>query len=297
MHDPNGKWERRRFFGSRRSPLLLSLGSLAALALEGLHCSHTHSLTLPRAAEVGLQSMALTKQQKGAPAATGRKKRSATVRRTVAELELRRTPQQARGQATFDGILDATAELLDAVGGEKITTNLIAEVAGVNVATLYQYFPNKQAVLLELFKRQGEARIRVGENRLAGASETGDWRKAIANAVQAVAEARANTPGTVPLRQAMRSSPELLEHEQRYSGHFAAALAAELQVVGVRRERALLVATCAVEALTALLDLWSIETRGRDRQVIEEAKTLLLGYLAPYFEKGRTAATSAPKRR
>ncbi len=74
-------------------------------------------------------------------------------------LELRRTPMQARGQATFEGILDATAGLLDKVGGDKVTTNLIARAAGVNVATLYQYFPNKQAVLLELFKRQSEARI------------------------------------------------------------------------------------------------------------------------------------------
>ncbi|MCE3286104.1 MAG: hypothetical protein K0R70_2360, partial [Steroidobacteraceae bacterium] len=40
------------------------------------------------------------------------------------ELDLRRTPMQARGQATFERILDATAELLDKVGTESLTTNL-----------------------------------------------------------------------------------------------------------------------------------------------------------------------------
>lgn len=241
--------------------------------------------------------MASTKKNKAAPAVPARRKGSKASRRQVAELELRRTPMQARGQATFDGILDATAGLLEDVGGDKVTTNLIAKAAGVNVATLYQYFPNKQAVLLELFKRHSEASIQLGKSRIAGISGADDWRRIIGATIQSVAQARAAMPGTVALRQVMRSSPELLEHEQRYSQHMAAALAAELQAVGVRRDRATLVARCAVETLTALLDLWSIGTGGRDDRMVDEAKTLLLAYLAPYFEQGRRRAGSARKRR
>ena len=100
-------------------------------------------------------------------------------------------------------------------------------------------------------------------------------------------------PGTVALRQVMRSSPELLEHEQLYSQHMAAALAEELQAVGVKRDRAMRVARCAVETLTALLDLWSIDGDSRDDLVIDEAKTLILAYLAPDFEKGGRAARGA----
>jgi AcrR family transcriptional regulator len=239
--------------------------------------------------------MASTKKVKSARAVAARRKGSRRSRRQVAELELRRTPLQARGQATFEGILDATAGLLDDVGGDKVTTNLIARAAGVNVATLYQYFPNKQAVLFELFKRQSEARIQLGGDLIAGASAADDWRKVIGSAIQAVAEARAGMPGAVALRQVMRSSPQLLEHEQQYSQHMSAALAAELQAVGVKRDRAQLVARCAVETLTALLDLWSIETRGGDDRVVDEAKTLILGYLAPYFEKSLDRTGSARK--
>ena len=218
-------------------------------------------------------------------------------RRSLTELELRRTPMQARGQATFEEILDATAGLLDKVGGDKVTTNLIARAAGVNVATLYQYFPNKQAVLLELFKRQSEARIRIGERLLAGIGATDDWRKVIGGAVQVIAKARAEMTGTLALRQIMRSSPQLLEHERRYAQHMSAVLAAGLQAAGVKDDRAQLVARCAVETLTALLDLWSIETRGDDDRVVEEAKTLLLGYLAPYFESARNRAAIGRKDR
>jgi len=203
---------------------------------------------------------------------------------------------QARGQATFEGILDATARLLDDVGGDRVTTNLIAKAAGVNVATLYQYFPNKQAVLLELFKRQSEARIQLGDTRIAGSSTADDWRKVLGGAIQAVAETRAQMPGTMALRQVMRSSPQLLEHEQLYSQHMSATLAAELQAVGVKRERALLVARCAVETMTALLDLWSIETRGGDDRVVDETKTVVLAYLAPYFDNARSQTARARKR-
>jgi AcrR family transcriptional regulator len=241
--------------------------------------------------------MASNTKGKTASTVTARRKSSRISGRQVTELELRRTPRQARGQATFEAILDATARVLDAVGSDKVTTNLIAKAADINVATLYQYFPNKQAVLLELFKRQSETRILLGKSRITGSSGADDWRRIIGNTIQSVAQARAAMPGTVALRQAMRSSPELLGHEQRYSQQMAAALAAELQAVGVRRDRALLVARCAVETLTALLDLWSIETSGRDDRVVDEAKTLILAYLAPYFDNGRNRTDSARKRR
>lgn len=241
--------------------------------------------------------MASTKKGSSATAASPRRKGSKPPRRKLTELELRRAPMQARGLATFDEILDATASLLDKVGGDKLTTNLIARAAGVNVATLYQYFPNKQAVLLELFKRQSEARVRLGEKLLAGSGVADDWRKVIGNAIQVIAKARAEMPGAMALRQVMRSSPQLLDHERFFAQHMSAVLAAELQAVGVKSDRAQLVARCAVETLTALLDLRSVESRAGDDRVVDEIKALLVGYLAPYFDSGRNRTASARKDR
>jgi AcrR family transcriptional regulator len=190
---------------------------------------------------------------------------------------------QARGQATFDGILDATAALLEQVGGEGLTTNLIARAADVNVATLYQYFPNKQAVLLELFRRQSDRHIQMSDARLQGLHQSADWRRVIAGLIQDVTEARASTPGTTALRQLMRSSPDLLAHEQTYAKHMAATLAQELRDAGVKREQAMLVARSTIEALTALLDWWQIGTGGRDKAIVAEAKAMVTNYLAPYL--------------
>lgn len=65
----------------------------------------------------------------------------------------RKRPSQARSRATFEAILEATAELLVVDGYEKTSTNRIAERAGVSVGSLYQYFPNKEALLIELAER------------------------------------------------------------------------------------------------------------------------------------------------
>lgn len=85
------------------------------------------------------------------------------LERRPVDVEVRKRPIQARGTATFDAILDATARLLEEAGHEVITTNLVAEVAGVNIATLYQYFPSKEAILLALFRRDTDIRIAAGE--------------------------------------------------------------------------------------------------------------------------------------
>ncbi|MCB1688751.1 MAG: TetR/AcrR family transcriptional regulator [Halioglobus sp.] len=68
------------------------------------------------------------------------------VRQSVELLE-KNKPQQERAKRTYEGILAAAAELLIEVGVERISTNLVAERAGITVPALYRYFPNKYAVL------------------------------------------------------------------------------------------------------------------------------------------------------
>lgn len=76
----------------------------------------------------------------------------------------RRTPRQPRSEATVGAILEAAFQLLEAGGGEALTTNHIAERAGVSVGTLYQYFRGKRAILAALAQRRAAAaRDRIAE--------------------------------------------------------------------------------------------------------------------------------------
>ncbi len=71
-------------------------------------------------------------------------------------LEPRKSPVQARSAASVDAILDATIQVLLSVGKERLTTTRVAMRAGVSVGTLYQYFPNKTALLRAVLKRHLE---------------------------------------------------------------------------------------------------------------------------------------------
>ena len=69
------------------------------------------------------------------------------ARKTASRSEPRKTPVQARSNVSVDAILKATVQVLLGVGKEKLTTTRVAARAGVSVGTLYQYFPNKSALL------------------------------------------------------------------------------------------------------------------------------------------------------
>lgn len=68
----------------------------------------------------------------------------------------RKRPSQARAQFTVEAVLDAASQVLVRAGYDKATTTRVAELAGVSVGTLYQYFPNKAALFGELLLRELE---------------------------------------------------------------------------------------------------------------------------------------------
>ena len=61
--------------------------------------------------------------------------------------KMRKGPKQERSRETVDAILEATAHILARKGWAGLTTNEVAQVAGVSIGSLYQYFPNKLALI------------------------------------------------------------------------------------------------------------------------------------------------------
>lgn len=68
----------------------------------------------------------------------------------------RKNASQARSRATVDALVEATARILVREGFEKTSTNRIAEIAGVSVGSLYQYFPSKEALVAAVIDRHNE---------------------------------------------------------------------------------------------------------------------------------------------
>jgi len=69
-------------------------------------------------------------------------------------VEPRKQAKQERSRTTIDVLLEATARVVSQAGLDRATTNRIAEVAGVSVGSLYQYFPGKESLLAALIERE-----------------------------------------------------------------------------------------------------------------------------------------------
>jgi len=69
------------------------------------------------------------------------------------DLKPRKLPQRAHGKASFAAIVDGCARLLRDQGPLDLTTNAIAEKAGVGIGTVYEFFPNKEAIVAQVAER------------------------------------------------------------------------------------------------------------------------------------------------
>jgi AcrR family transcriptional regulator len=89
---------------------------------------------------------------------------------------MRKAPKQARSRATVEFIIQAAARVLGRQGWARFTTNEVADAAGVSVGSLYQYFPNKHALVDAIMQRHFDSVLAV--LRSVDASEQGSSKKA-----------------------------------------------------------------------------------------------------------------------
>lgn len=114
-------------------------------------------------------------------------------RRSTVPLAPRRRPRQARAQETTRAILEAAARVFAAHGYAAGTTNRIAEAAGVSIGSLYEYFPNKDAILVALMEQhiaEGETVMRS----LLAQTRPGKLRTVVRMFVQAMIALHAHAP-------------------------------------------------------------------------------------------------------
>jgi AcrR family transcriptional regulator len=130
----------------------------------------------------------------------------------VPELKPRKLPRQARSQATVEAILEASARILGETGYAGLSTNGIARRAGVSIGSLYEFFPNRDAILLALTQQRLaalERDVRAGVERALARRGAGAVEGLIRAIVEAVAADRALY--RVLLREApfLRKRPEI----------------------------------------------------------------------------------------
>lgn len=113
----------------------------------------------------------------------------------------RRRPTQWRARQTVEAVLDAVIRILKREGTGAVTTNRIAEVAGVSIGSLYQYFPDKRAIFVALHERHIEQIDRLVERTLVefAAAPLDELMRAL---VEAMVDAHTSDPKLFEMMQA-----------------------------------------------------------------------------------------------
>jgi AcrR family transcriptional regulator len=163
----------------------------------------------------------------------------------------------------------------------------VAKAAGVNVATLYHYYPHKNAILRDLFDRDEQARasfIRLRVEDLATTKDLGGWVHEI---VATLLRMRQDQPAGVALRRACRAVPELMEAEEALNADVAQRLGASLRqrIPGVSAARAAAAGRVMVVVTATVLDF------ARDRpDVADDTAAVLENMIRGLFAELEKAA-------
>jgi AcrR family transcriptional regulator len=198
----------------------------------------------------------------------------------VTNRPLRRVPVQGRSVARVQRMLDACASLVDEVGYEGLTTTLLAERAGVAIGSVYQFFPDKRAIVQALTLRNVETYLeRLAERIPAG--ELADWWNGVDAAIDEYISLHRAVPGFRTLHFGDVVDVHLIDAERDnnevIADHLAELLVQYHDVADRPRLRFALV--IAVEAADALIKLAFRRNPDGDEAVLAEAKALVREYL------------------
>lgn len=213
--------------------------------------------------------------------ATRRKRRTA-----------RNAPKQVRSRETVAAILEATVRILEQEGSDAATTTRVAEVAGVSVGTLYQYFENREAILDALQDREFERATEFMQEVLAREAASGE--RQIARAViEGLLELYARSPGLhrVLVIEGLRVTPTDRVHafDMRVVGLVRAFLASgHLRLRRHNLDAAAFVIYQSVRATMLSRLLWAPPGLP-DEAVVEELTDLLVRYLIEDAKPARRA--------
>ncbi len=111
----------------------------------------------------------------------------------MSEYSPRRKPQQARSRRTWEAIVGAASEMLVEVGYAEMSTNKIAEHADVSVGSIYQYFPNKEAIVVAVLDQFSERQFEILADGLEQARQAG-LEEAVETIVGNMLEAKRDDP-------------------------------------------------------------------------------------------------------
>jgi AcrR family transcriptional regulator len=193
---------------------------------------------------------------------------------------LRRKPVQQRSAQRVERMLEACASLIEELGYDGVTTTLIAERAGVAVGSLYQFFPDKRAVVQALTLRNLE-RFMANVVQRFDSAELEHWWDAVDSMFDAYVEMHRTVPAFSRLHFGDVVDTRLLDDGKDNNAVIAEGLAALIsERFGRSMAELQLPVAVAIEAADGVLKFAFRRNERGDQIVVDEAKALIKGYLS-----------------
>lgn len=195
---------------------------------------------------------------------------------------LRRVPQQARSRDRVERILDTAAEQVVEKGVESVGTRGIADAAGVPVASLYQYFADKDDILLALVERDLEQMSEL-VLRAVQTLPVLSVESLVGAALDAFVEAYRQRPAFVMIWLRGRTNPAVKQYCVQHNRRIATALFEQGDERGLFNDQAdPRHAEIAIEVGDRLFEKAFAETMSGDPMVLDEARKVVTAYLTLY---------------
>lgn len=201
----------------------------------------------------------------------------------------KRKPIQRRAQATREAVVQAAAQLLGRHGYAQLTTNHVAERAGVSIGSVYEYFRNKEALVqavLDTHLSAGEALLSRRAAELGQGALRRPLRALVEGWVDTMLELHADNP---KLHRVLSSEvPRTRAIEARVAALEAQAVAAVSALLSAHPEAKVssveLAARLVVDAVEALTHRWALDEAGQPVPK-ERLRAELVHMLTAYLEK------------
>lgn len=237
------------------------------------------------------KTTATTKRSAGLPGSGSALAPGSVVSRSDAR-SARRRPVQERSRARLETVFDATAELLDELGPEAVTTALIAERADVSIGWLYDFFPNRESVFDAVMERSIEC-VTPLVDRVHAERAGRPWDEVLCAVVDALFAFYRSDPGFRILWFSRFQSAQMVAANVKHDiddARFAIARLKKNGLVlrGVDPEVAM---HLTIGMIDKGLDMaFRLDPAG-NAKIVEETKLAVCGYLRRYAVVPTTTAT------
>jgi len=208
---------------------------------------------------------------------------STSLTATMKRLSTRRLPSQDRARRSLTALLHSAERLIEKDGFDQVTTKSIAEAAGLSIGLVYEYFPNKESILLELGRQWMHGIRAIVEELHPTRSGITDVLTLLNRGLASTEKHYRDRPGLGAVINSLSAIPELREVERAHDNHCVECLVGAMKYLHPEADvdELAAISRCCITMSHSVLNECLVKRTGDPKRMIPNLKVALFGMLMP----------------